>query len=978
MFKKILLPISLLALLVAFSSSRIVGIKTIANEKQYKYDTVPNDPLHGRIYHLDNGLTVFFSVNRAEPRIQTAIATKAGSKNDPKDATGLAHYLEHMLFKGTPDYGTKDYAKEKPLLDSIQYFFELYRKTSDTTMRKKIYHHIDTLSYQASGFAIANEYDKLMTSIGAKGTNAFTSVEQTVYIEDIPSNEVEQYLEIQSNRFRNPVMRLFHTELEAVYEEKNRGLDNDDSKVYEALLAGLFQKHPYGTQTTIGTIHDLKNPSLEKIIKYFHTYYVPNNMVIAMCGDVNPDEDIRLIDKYFGGFVSQPVPVFNSPKEDQNAKPIVKNVVGPNAAYVTMGYRFAGVGSPEADMIDLTSQLLSNYQAGLFDLDLTQTQKVLNASAYSSCMKDYSMQEFQAYPIEGQSLEDAQHDLIVELNKLKTGDFPDWLITAVVNNMKLQQLQQNHYNFVRAYSFVQAFTTGESWADAVGEIDRLSKITKKDVMDFAKLHYNENYVVVYKKEGEDASVEKVQKPAITPIQTNATDESPFLKKIEKEPVAPLVPVYVDYNKDIQHYSVKKMVPIYYASNKEDSTFSMYYLYDMSSKYNKKLKPALDYLQFAGTSTQTAAQVQQEFYKLACSYFTYADKDQTYIGLSGLSKNFPAALQLLENLISDAQPDTTALNSMVSSTLKQRENDQMDKNTILFSAMISYGIYGKHAPYSNVLSNEELEKLKASELIDVIHQLGNYPHHVLYYGTTAPEMLVSNLEMVHKLPTKFLPLPIPEKYTQQKGTNQVYVIDHDMKQAEIIILQQGGFYDNNLKPQIALFNEYFGGSMASLVFQSLRESKALAYSTFCNYQEPSDSTLHYYNLAYIGSQVDKLPEAIGGMMDLLNNDMPNYSQLWSTSHDAIYKDISSTRIIREELLFSYEHALKLGIDHDTRKDVFEKVPKLSFDDMQKFHMEKIAGQPYTMLVIGNKKDLDMKSLEKYGKITFLTMKDVFGY
>ncbi len=975
MLKKILLPASLVCLLVTFSS---LSIKKISSEKQYKYDTVPNDPMHGRIYHLDNGLTVFFSVNKAEPRIQTAIATKAGSKFDPHDATGLAHYLEHMLFKGTPDYGTKDYAKEKPLLDSIQYLFELYRKTTDTIQRKKIYHHIDTLSYQASGYAIANEYDKLMTSIGAKQTNAFTSVEQTVFIEDIPSNEVEQYLEIQSNRFSKPVMRLFHTELEAVYEEKNRGLDNDDEKVDEALMSGLFQKHPYGTQTTIGTIHDLKNPSLEEIIKYFHTYYVPNNMIIAMCGDVDPDATIKLIDKYFGNFVSQPVPVFNPPVEDPIAKPIEKTVVGPNASYVTMGYRFAGVGSHEADMIDLTSQLLSNYQAGLFDIDLTQQQKVLNASAYSNDMKDYSVQEFQAYPTDGQSLDDAKNDLIQELNKLKKGDFPDWLISAVVNNMKLQQLQQNHYNSARAFNFVQVFTSGESWNDAVGEVDRLSKITKKDVMDFASSHYNDNYVVVYKKEGQDTTVEKVQKPAITPIQTNATDESPFLKKIESEPVAPLQPVYVDYKKDIQQYSVKKMMPVYYTGNKEDSTFNLYYLYDMSSKYNKKLKPALDYLQFAGTSTMSAAQVQQEFYKLACSYYTYADKDQTYIGLSGLTKNFGAALKLLENLISDAQPDETALNNMISSTLKQREDDEMDKNIILFSAMMDYGIYGSHSPFANVLPNGDLKKLKAKELTDLVHSLSNYPHHVLYYGSDTPEKLVSGLESTHQLPAKFLPLPAPEKYTQLKGSNQVFVIDHDMKQAEIIILQQGGYFDKQLKPMTALYNEYFGGSEASLVFQTLRESKALAYSTFCAYRQPQDSTEHYYNLAYIGSQVDKLPEAVGGMMDLLNNDMPNYAQLWSTSHDGIYKDIASTRIIREQILFSYENALKLGIDHDTRKDVYEKVPNLTFDELQKFHKEKIEHQPYTMLVIGNKKDMDMKALGKYGKITFLSMKDIFGY
>lgn len=210
---------------------------------KYAYVTVPNDPTNGRIYTLPNGLTVYISQYSAEPRIQTLVATKAGSKFDPHDATGLAHYLEHMLFKGTSHYGTEEYTKEKPLLDEIDTLFEHYRHIpmTDTTARNPMYHKIDSVSYLASHFAIANEYDKMMTAIGARGTNAFTSVEQTVFQEDIPSNELEPWLQIESDRFTDPVMRLFHTELEAVYEEKNRNLDNDDEKAYEAQNAMLFK-----------------------------------------------------------------------------------------------------------------------------------------------------------------------------------------------------------------------------------------------------------------------------------------------------------------------------------------------------------------------------------------------------------------------------------------------------------------------------------------------------------------------------------------------------------------------------------------------------------------------------------------------------------------------------------------------------------------------------------------------------------------
>jgi predicted Zn-dependent peptidase len=955
----------------------VVGCNT--KKDKYAYITVPNDPTNGRIYTLPNGLTVYISQYKAEPRIQTLVATKAGSKFDPHDATGLAHYLEHMLFKGTDKYGTADYAKEKPLLNEIDSLFEQYRHITDTAQRTAMYHKIDSVSQLASHYAIANEYDKMMTAIGSRGTNAFTSVEQTVFQEDIPSNELEPYLQIESDRFRNPEMRLFHTELEAVYEEKNRNLDNDDEKVYEAQSAMLFKKHPYGTQTTIGTIHDLKNPSLKYIINYFHTYYVPNNMVIALCGDINPDTAIRLVDKYFGAYPSKPVPTFDPPKEDSITTPEYKTVVGPEAAYVSIGYRFPGASSKEADMLDLCSQLLNNNQAGLFDIDLKQQFKVLNANAYNNNMKDYSVWALQAYPKEGQSLEDARDLLLAEQDKLKSGDFPDWLLGAVINNMKLQEIQQNRQYQYRAYNFVQAFTSGVDWASAIGEVDRLSKVTKQDVMDFARTNFNNNYVVVYKKVGVDTTIEKVKKPAITPIQTNATaGSSSFVKQIEDEKVPSVEPVYLDYKKDIQQFTASSKLPVYYVKNDEDSIFSVYYLFDFGGRYSKLLKPAMKYLEYAGTSKLTPAQVQQEFYKLACSFNTFVDKDRLYVYMTGLSRSFVPAVKLMETLLSDVQPDTAVMKKLIGATLKQRENDKQDKQVILFQSMYSYGIYGANNPFNFALSNSELENLKADQLTDILHHLTSYPHHILYYGPDDTKQLQADLEQYHKLPETFDALPAPEKFEQQEGTNQVYIVDHDMKQTEIIVLEKGGKYDINLAPVTSMYNEYFGGSMASVVFQTLRESKALAYATFCRYGAPGDSTENYYNLAYIGAQEDKLPQAMEGMFQLLNDTMPQYEQLWSTSKEAVLKNIESTRIIRESELFNYENARRLGLDHDTRKDVYEKTPNLTFADIQKFHSGKISHHPYTILVIGNRKDMDIPALEKYGKVNYLTMEDIFGY
>src|ERR1035437_1755724 len=423
-------------------------------QKEDKYESVPNDPTNARIYTLDNGLKVYMSVYKDAPRIQTYIAVRAGSKNDPSDATGLAHYLEHMLFKGTDKYGTLDWAKEEEQLKIIDSLYEVYGKTKDTLQRKKIYHNIDSVSGMSAKYAIANEYDKMMSNIGAKNTNAFTDVEQTVYMNDIPTNQLHKWLMIESERFRKPTMRLFHTELEAVYEEKNRTLDDDAEKMNEAMNASLWQKHSYGTQTTIGTIEHLKNPSLTKIKAYESTYYVPNNIAVCIAGDLDPDSTIKWIDQTMGKLISKPVPTFNPPMENPITAPIVKNVTGPFPETMQLGFRFAGAGTKDADLLELTNQILFNGKAGLIDLDLVQKQKVLAANCAPNIMKDYSSHIFSADPKEGQKLEELKSLLLAEIEKVKKGDFPDWLLPAIISNMKLQETKTFENNNGRASAFV--------------------------------------------------------------------------------------------------------------------------------------------------------------------------------------------------------------------------------------------------------------------------------------------------------------------------------------------------------------------------------------------------------------------------------------------------------------------------------------------------------------------------------------------
>jgi predicted Zn-dependent peptidase len=945
--------------------------------KNYKYETVPNDPLNARIYKLDNGLTVYMTVYKNEPRIQTYIATRAGSKNDPKDATGLAHYLEHMLFKGTDVYGSKDFVKEKVELDKIEALFEVYRKTTAEAERKAIYHQIDSISGYASKFAIANEYDKMLSSIGAKGTNAYTWLEQTVYVNDIPSNQLEKWCTIEAERYRSPVMRLFHTELEAVYEEKNRGLDNDGDKAWEALFLGLFPTNTYGSQTTIGTIEHLKNPSLTEIKKYFNTYYVPNNMAICLSGDFNPDEAIKIIDKKFGSWMSKPVPQYTPFIEPPIKTPVVKEVIGPDAENLTMGYRFGGANTKEADMLMMISKILSNGKAGLIDLNLNQQQKVLESGALDMEFKDYSALVLTGTPKEGQTLEQLKTLLLDQITELKKGNFPDWLLNAIITDMKLQQTKSYERNSARADAFVNSFISATPWKDQVALIDRLSKITKQDIVNFASVNFNDNYVAVYKRTGEDKNVVKVVKPTITPVDVNRNEQSEFVKKIINTPVKDIEPVFIDYTKDIKKLTAKNNIPVFYNANTENKTFSMYYVFDMGTNNDKKLDIAIDYLKYLGTAKLTAAQFQQEFYKLGCNFDVFSDNEETWVSLSGLTENIEKATQLFEDLLSNAQPNDEALKNLISDRLKKREDAKLDKSTILFSALYSFGKYGKSSPFTNILSNEELKKLTAKELISITNKLLSYEHHILYYGNNTGEEVVSLINKNHIVPAKLTPVPAPVKFKEADSEKNVYIVDYDMKQAEIILLSKDGLYNKNNAPTVRLFNEYFGGNMSSIVFQEMRESKALAYSVFSNYSTPSKKEDSNFAFSYIGTQADKLPEAMAGMMELINK-MPESENNFKAAKESILQSIRTERITKTRVLFNYENAKKLGLDYDIRKDIFSNVPKMTFTEIKNFEEQHLKNKQYTVLVLGKKDGLDLKTLENYGKITFLSLEDIFGY
>ena len=942
-----------------------------------KYETVKGDPLNAKIYTLSNGLKVYMTVNKDEPRIQTYIAVNAGGKDDPADNTGLAHYLEHMMFKGTENFGTQDYEAEKPLLAQIDSLFEVYRTLTDPQERADLYAKIDAISYEASKIAIPNEYDKLMSIIGSEGTNAFTSNDVTCYVEEIPSNQIENWARIEADRFKNCVFRGFHTELEAVYEEKNMGLADDSEKCIDALDSMLFVNHPYGTQTVIGTQDHLKNPSLKAIRYQKDTYYVPNNMAICLSGDFDPDEMVKIIEKYFGDWKANPnLPKRNFGTEEPITAPKVKDVYGYEAEMVLFGWRTPGTSCKESEIGEIASAILYNGQAGLVDTDCIRTQNILGGAFFNYDRTDWGIMLAQGMPKEGQSLEEVKDILMAEVAKLRSGDFPESLLEAAKANYKLDYMRGLVSNQARTRLFMNSFIAGTSWKDEVGKIGRIEKISKDDIVAWAQKYLGENsYALVYKHFGEDKSIKKIDAPKITPIVTNRDKQSAFLAEIAASEPAPIEPVFVDYEKDMTVSSVGDLKLLYKKNDKNDIA-TLTFRYDRGSDNDPVLDIAADYAGYLGSANMTGEEYAVKLYELACSADPRIGGNTSNITVSGLSENLEEALQLAENHLSTLAGDDEILAGLKADIFRARLDGKKNQRACS-SAIQRYLTYGPEYIKQGTLTNTQVQDLTSDEVLASLSDLMGCAHTILYYGPASLEEVKAMLERSHKC-EGLKPLQKTRAVKRLTPTTQVFVAHYDARQFNYVqYSDRGEKLDLSEDPLIDLFNEYYGGGMNAIVFQEMRESRALAYGAGAYLTGPTYADDTYSFRAYIASQNDKLQKAVEGFDEIIET-LPEAPENLEIAKASILGKLRTQRITGQSVLYSYLQAQELGLKQPREKQVYEKVESLTMEDLLATHAKWIKGRTYNYSILGDTKDLDMNFLRTLGPVKILTLEDIFGY
>ncbi|MBP7478019.1 MAG: insulinase family protein [Chitinophagales bacterium] len=960
-------------------------------EEKAKFPTKYIDPLNAVIRKLPNGLTFYLSVNKDEPRVQTYIAVKAGSKFDPSDNTGLAHYLEHMMFKGTHKYGTSNWEAEKALLDKISALYEKHKAEKDPEKKKAIYQEIDKASFEASKLAIPNEYDKMISSLGAKGTNAYTSNDQTVYVNDIPANELEKWMMVESERFQTLVLRLFHTELEAVYEEYNISQDNDRRWAYANLMKALYPNHPYGTQTTIGEGEHLKNPSMVNIHNYFNKYYVPNNIAICISGDIDVEQTTLLIEKYFSDWKSKDIKPFVQPTLPPIKAPIAVENFGPQDEFVFVGYRMPAANNKENLKLKMIDRILSNGSAGLIDLDIMQKQKLLSASSSYHLMHDHSIHALYGKPRAGQSLDEVRNILLEEIQKLKKGDFEDWMVFAAMNDIKVEFLKSLEANRNRAGAFVEAFTLNYEWKDYISQLDDMREITKADLVAFANKHYGNNYAVSYKRKGEN-NKPKVNKPKITPIVLNRDSSSGFAKNFFTVKSKDIDPVFIDLSANMMNHKFNPMTDVYYIPNQDNDLARYTMIYDGGLDNDLMYGLAGEYLKYLGTGKLTAEEFKKELFKLGLTVSYNVTRDRTTFSIFGLDENIDQGIELLKEHIATCKPDQKAFEEMVKDLIKQRQNAKTDKGVILRN-MTNYAKFGPINPSTNIISEETLKSMNAEGFMRAIHGFAMMPVKIFFYGKKDIRQLfrgdVGSVQSVFSKPTNgaeqrmdntYIP-PIPNaiQYKAQENTGkQVLFYNYPgMVQAQIMLVSKGEPLNPANLSGSTLFADYFGGGLSSIVFQEIREQKAIAYSAYAAFTTPERKNDNHFLQAFVGTQSDKMETAMTEMLKLLNK-MPRVEKQYENARNSTIKQIASDRITKENIFWRNEALKKMGFEKDFREAVYNEIKSTDIDKFEKFFNANIANKNFTYVILGDKTKINFEALKKVGEVKEMTPLEVFAY
>jgi predicted Zn-dependent peptidase len=920
--------------------------------------TLAGDPMDVTVHRLANGMTVYISTNREKPEFAAWVTVRTGSRNDPADSTGLAHYLEHMLFKGTDELGTTDIEAERPHLERIAALYDRLRTTDDAAARAEIFAGIDRETQASAAWAIPEEMSRIYGALGINGFNAFTDDDSTVYVADVPSNRLEAWAEVEIERFRDARFRLFYPELESVYEEKNVSLDEPWDRIDEAARLGLFPAHPYGTQPTLGVVEHLKSPAYGDMVAYFERWYVPNNMAILLAGDIDAATALPVLERTLGTLAPQPLAEPAQGELGPVEGRIFREVIAEGEESVAIAWRTVGDVDPDEPTMAVLDALLDNETSGLLNLELELTQKVPDAYSWSTRMREAGYLIAGATAREGQSLEEVERLVLGVVAKLRAGEIEQRTIDAIVLHQDILDKRRLESNEHRISKLHNAYISRRSWPQLLERDARLRKVTKADVVAAANAYLGDDHVVVYRRSGKP-ELPKIDKPKITPIEMDATRESAFSRKIAAIPAKELEP---EWMVEGEHYERRTLPsgPLLAVPNARNDLFQVMIVVERGQRKDRLLCHAFRLLELSGSGDKSAEALRDELYALGTSIDFYCDADETSILVEGLDRNMDASLGLLGEWLGGAAFDASTLAALNENTLSERQ-DALEDPTTLDPMLRSHAFYGKESDFKVEPQNRQLLAAKPEALARLVRGFLDYRHATYYFGPRSADEAAKALTLGRG--TKD-PGPYPRIEYRTVAEPTIYFVHKDVAKTTVNLAIPQGVLPRERFPEALTLSEYMDGSMTSLLYLEIREARGLAYG--CDgYQSaggrPGD------DWAFIGSmaiQTDKTVEAVRTYLEVLRRPIDGAHLVdVKAAMDQSYR---SSRF-SPRWVFYWIRAWDLrGEIGDPRPWEWKASAALDVAGLQPL-VDTLKTRPAIVGLVGDRTRIDMKALAKLGEV-----------
>jgi predicted Zn-dependent peptidase len=921
---------------------------------------LPDDPSNTTIHRLSNGMTVYLSPDPQEPSVVAHIAVRAGSRNDPELSTGLAHYLEHMLFKGTTRLGSLDYAQEKPHLDRIAALYGDLRKPGGD--RDKILHEIDAETQQSAAFAIPNELDQLYARLGITGLNAFTEKDATVYIARVPKNRLAQWARVEATRYSDAVFRLFWPELEAVYEEKNRGIDDPRRRVSEAFEKAMFPKHGYGWSSTIGEVEHLKNPAYADMVAFFERYYTPGNMAIVLSGDVD-ESVLPILENEFAAF-RRPAGDAPDPGELPHLHGRTQiDVPVPSREGVILGWPLVSATHPDRVALEVMDSVLLDGSSGIIDRELLQTQKVSDAGSNPTLLREAGYFELYADALAGQRLEDVEAMLQRIVDKLQRGEFTDADLAGAVLAADLQQQRLLESNAGRASLIEAAFINGEDWHDTVGRIDQMRKITKADVVRVANRYLTGDRLVVRKLKRPESSP-KITKPAITAVKVDPGRVGAFAREVAEMPVAPIEPVALIAGRDYERAAIATG-PLVTVKNQRNTLFAVRYDFEVGRQDDRFVCLALDLQRVSGAGKRSAAEVAAELHALGVVVGTSCTRMESSILLTGPDQNLGPALAIVRDWLAEPGFDETTVHARVAKVLTERAN-QLTTPQVVFAAAQDYARFGDNTEYLVTPTNQQLQAVAPAQLKTTLAAFLHWQHRTSYFGPRSASDAAAQVVLGDgKRATT------PRKPVGHGKPHSVFVTDQQSAQSQIWMLWPRPPATEADRAVGSVFAEY----IQPVLFQEVREARGLAYSVTGGYlagiRKPDASSM----FAFVGTQTDKAHDAIDALRDTLHQalDAKRFDNAKVTLTERYRVDRIPPRSVAAAV-YSWQDQ---GASSDPRAARHALADRIDRAALERW-MTKVLAGPVVLSITGNHSKLDDARLGTWAPVTMMPIIKLFGY